>query len=208
MTLEITNELLINNVRFIYTILLVFGIARFLYYPKNGKNEYVLAYCLMSSVIFMLCLLVKNIELGLGFAIGIFAIFGIIRYRTVPISTREMTYLFVVIGIGATNALVPNDVNYLSVFLSHFYIVLILYLLDTVIDRKKELAKKEVIYTDLSLIHPHQRETLIADLKTKYGFEEIVNIKIGKIDEAKQCVKLDLIIKDARAIHFGSTNAQ
>ena len=193
-----TEQVISNNLRFIYTIALVFGISRLLYFRKNGKAEYVLAFCAMYTVVFMICLLIKHIDLGLGFAVGIFAIFGIIRYRTIPISTREMTYLFFVISIGATNALIPNDVNYLSLVLSHFYIVLLLFVLEVYFDRKKKAIKKELIYTNLTLIHPDQREALLADLKVKYGFEQVKNISIQKIDEIKQAVRLEIEFEATR----------
>jgi len=192
MQFEITEQLLSNNLRFLYNLALVFGISKFIYFRKNGKSEYVLAYCTMSTIVFMLCLLIKHIELGLGFAVSIFAVFGIIRYRTIPIATREMTYLFVAISIGATNALVPEDVNYLSILSSHFYLVVLLFFLENIFVKKTKTVKKELIYSNLKLIHPDLREALIEDLKSKYGFENIRTIKTGKIDEIKQAVRLEI----------------
>lgn len=198
MLFEVTDELIINNVKFIYNLLIIFGIARFLYYPRRGKSEYLLSYTLMGTVIFMLCLLIKNIELGLGFAIGIFAIFGIIRFRTVPISTREMTYLFVVIGIGATNGLIPLEVNYLSIVLSHTYIILLLTLIERYFNKQERTQKKEVIYTNLNLLHPKHHEALKKDLQEKYGFEQISRIKIDKIDESKQAAKIEVTLNPSQ----------
>ena len=206
MIFELTNEVLINNIRFIYTIALIFGISRFLYYPKNGRTEYVLAYCMMSAIIFMICLLIKNIELGLGFAIGIFAIFGIIRFRTVTISTRDMTYLFLAIGIAAKNSLVPFDSNYLRLLYSDVYLIILLFLLERVFDKRIKVSKKEVIYTKLELLPPSKRPELINDLNEKYGFGEIKKIKVGKINEAKQTVGLFVTFKDQAGNHLDTTS--
>ena len=144
----------------------------------------------------MLCLLIKHIDFGLGFAIGIFAVFGIIRFRTIPIATREMTYLFIAIGIGATNALVPNEANYLGLLTAHFYLILMLYFLEKVFNKELNRTKKEVTYTNLSLVHPDQHHLLKEDLSKKYGLEQIEKIEIGKIDEVRQIVKLDVYLNN------------
>ncbi|MCK5068694.1 MAG: DUF4956 domain-containing protein, partial [Bacteroidales bacterium] len=73
-------------IKFWYTVAVVFVMGRFLYYANNGKKEYLFTCILLAAMISFLCILVSRVELSLGFAIGIFALFGIIRYRTTPIS--------------------------------------------------------------------------------------------------------------------------
>ncbi len=202
MNFEFTQEMVQNNIKFWYTLSLVFILARFFYYPKKGKQDYLFAYVVLSAVIFMICLLIKNVELGLGFAVGIFAIFGIIRYRTVTIETREMTYLFLCIGIAAKNALVPIEANIFRVLYSDVYVVLIVFLLEYVVLKRTKLHKKEVVYTKLDLIHPNRRSELEKDLNDSYGFGEIRKIKVGKIDQAKQTARLQVTFKDGSDNHL------
>ena len=63
------------------------------------------SFLMISLIVFFLCFTLKNFDLNLGMALGLFAIFGIIRYRTQPLQTEEMTYLFITIGMSVINAL-------------------------------------------------------------------------------------------------------
>jgi len=113
-------------VRFAFNFLVVFVGVRWLYYPIAKRKDYLFTYILISAVVFLLCFLLENVKLQLGFALGLFAIFGIIRYRTDAIPIKEMTYLFLVIGISVINALankaMPSLFSQISYsFLLHFY---------------------------------------------------------------------------------------
>lgn len=202
MSFELTNDLIFNNLKFWYTIIVVFILARALYYPKQGKKEFLFSFTMLSAVIFMICVLIKNVELGLGFAVGIFAIFGIIRYRTVQIKTREMTYLFLCIGVAAKNSLVPIEENFLRVLYTDIYILVIVYLLEYVLTPKSKTKRKEVTYTNLDMIHPDKREELKSELNSAYGFGTIEKIQVGKIDQLKNSVKLHVIFKDEDQNHI------
>ncbi len=93
--------------KFWYTVAIVFILARFLYFPRKGKKEYLFTYILLAAMIALLCIIISRLEISFGFALGIFAIFSLIRYRTEPISPREMTYIFLSTGIAAKNQLAP-----------------------------------------------------------------------------------------------------
>ena len=88
----------------IFNLLIITIIIRYLYYPVTKNKDYLFTYFLISLTVFILCILLDNVKLELGFALGLFAIFGIIRYRTDPIPIKEMTYLFLVIGVSVLNA--------------------------------------------------------------------------------------------------------
>ena len=100
---------------FTYTIALVFIISGLLYYRRNGKKTFFFTYVLVSAIVFQLCMILVRVPMELGFAIGLFAIFGIIRYRTTPINPREMTYLLICAGIAAKNALIIDHVEYYKI---------------------------------------------------------------------------------------------
>ena len=80
-------------------------IVRYIYYPITKNKDYLFTYFLISLTVFLLCILLDSVKIELAFALGLFAIFGIIRYRTDPIPIKEMTYLFLVIGVSVVNAL-------------------------------------------------------------------------------------------------------
>jgi len=188
-------------VEFWYTIAIVFILGRFMYYTNNGRKEYLFTYLLLAAVIFFICVLVKSVELSLGFAIGIFAIFGIIRYRTVPISPREMTYIFLSAGIAAKNALVPNDIEFYKILVTDASLLLLTGLLEYFLFRKI-LDSKSLVYNNLELIHPDRRDELILDLDQRYGIKGINKVRVGKIDAVKNSVRLQVYFRDTGNNNF------
>ena len=95
-------------IRFSFNFGVVIYLARYLYYKITPRKEYLFSYILISQTIFFIMFLLENVNVSMGFALGLFAIFGIIRYRTRQIPIREMTYLFLVIGISVINGLAPE----------------------------------------------------------------------------------------------------
>ena len=108
--------------RSIFNFLIVGYIVRYLYYPATKNKDYLFTYLLISVTVFFLCFLLENVKLELGFALGLFAIFGIIRYRTDPIPIKEMTYLFIIIGISVMNALVNKKISHAEVVFTNLTI--------------------------------------------------------------------------------------
>ncbi|MCB0813068.1 MAG: DUF4956 domain-containing protein, partial [Flavobacteriales bacterium] len=88
-----------------------FVLIRVIYYPIHRKKDYLFTYFLFNILIFFLCVLLNNVKLSIGFAFGLFAIFGILRYRTEQIGIKDMTYLFSVITLAVINALVSKKVS-------------------------------------------------------------------------------------------------
>lgn len=187
---------LITNLKFWYTIAVIFILGRVIYYVNNGKREYLFTYFMLAAIIFLVCILVSRVELGLGFAIGIFAIFGIIRYRTNPIPIREMTYIFLSAGIAAKNSLIPLDQPFYKILTTDLSLLLLAGLLEYFLFRAKTKTK-DLVYSNLELIHPEKRDLLYQDLQMKYGIKDIEKIKIGKIDEVKSSVRLLIYFRDS-----------
>jgi hypothetical protein len=127
-----------------------------------------------------LCRLLIGVELDLAFALGLFAIFGIIRYRTDAIPIREMTYLFLVISLAVINALTTGDDTWGVLVLANGTVWAITWVLER-LWKLRHLATKIVIYDRVDLIHAGRREELIADLSQRTGVE-IEKIEIGKVD--------------------------
>jgi hypothetical protein len=175
--------------RYWYTIIVVFVIARFLYYPHNGKREFLFAYILLSAIIAMLCVLISRVEISLGFALGIFAIFNIISFRAATVSPREMTYLFICSGVAAKNILAPEEMSFYRLLVSDFTVMIIIVIAEYALFRNNR-STKTIIYQNLELIHPNKWNELESDLNQKYGISGIQDIKVGEINEAKKFTKL------------------
>ena len=128
-------------IRFAFNSIIIVIIVRYLYYPAAKRKDYLFTYILIGTVIFLICFLLENVKLQLGFALGLFAIFGIIRYRTNPIPIKEMTYLFIVIGITIINALANKKVSYAELLFTNFVVILLTYGLEKIWLIKHESRK-------------------------------------------------------------------
>lgn len=163
-------------------------IIRFLYYPVTRRKDYFFTYVLISIVIFFLVYLLGDAQIKMGFAFGMFAIFGIIRYRTNPIPTKEMTYLFVVIGVSVINAITNEKLSIIEVVFANAIIVLVTYILEKIWLTKQDISKT-ITYERIELIKPDRVDELLSDLRERTGLD-IHRVEIGSIDFLRDVVKI------------------
>jgi hypothetical protein len=131
------------------------------------------------------------VKLQIGFALGLFAIFGIIRYRTTSIPIKEMTYLFLIIGVSIINALADAKTSVAEVLFTNFAIVVITFCMEKIWLQKHEFSRM-VIYEKIDLIKPENKEKLMSDLQLRTGIKNIKRIEIGKIDFLKDVCTLQI----------------
>ena len=174
--------------RSIFNLLVVLYLVRYMYYKTTPRKDYLFTYILISQVIFFILFLLENVKLEMGFALGLFAIFGIIRYRTRQIPIREMTYLFLVIGITVINALANRKVSYAELVLTNVAVLVLTYLLEKVFLLKHE-TKREIIYENVEMIKPENRAALIQDLQKRTGLK-INRVEIGRVNYLRDSVRL------------------
>jgi len=167
-------------VRFFFNFGVALVIVRSIYYPITRRKDYLFTYLLFSVIVFFLCQLLSSVKLGLGFALGLFAIFGIIRYRTDPIPIKEMTYLFVVIGLAAINGLANKKISYAELIFTNLTIMAVTYGLEKLWLLKSE-SRKTVVLEKIELIKPENLELLLEDLRERTGLN-IHRVEIGRID--------------------------
>ena len=175
-------------IRTVFNLGVVLYLVRIFYYRVTPRKDYLFTYILISQVIFFMIFLLENINVSLGFALGLFAIFGIIRYRTRQIPIREMTYLFLVIGISVINALANKKVSYAELLFTNAAVILITYSLEKVFLLKHE-SKKTINYDNVELVKPERRPELIQDLEERTGLE-IHRVEIGRIDYLRDTARV------------------
>lgn len=169
-----------------FSILLVFP----LYYQKSKRRTYAFSFLLIGAVVFLLSFLLSDIKIKLGLALGLFAIFGIIRYRTLQMPIREMTYLFTTIGMAVINALTAGSMSISEVVASNLAILLLFFLKEKV-PLFKNLEEKNIVYLGIDNAHPSRREDLIAELREKTGLP-IERISVVKYNLVKDTAVLRL----------------
>jgi hypothetical protein len=168
---------------FFINLLFVGIVVRGFYYPKCKKGEYFFTFILIAISIFLLIYLLGGIKLKTGFALGLFAIFSIIRYRTEQVSIREMTYLFIIIAMSAINGLVMEELSYSEMFLANLLFIASIWVCESNIVIK-HLSYKIIKYDNIALITPDKEAELIEDLKKRTGLD-IVKVEVGGIDFLK-----------------------
>lgn len=166
--------------RFLLNFMMIFIIARALYYPATKRQDYLFSFILTSIVIFFICFALKKFEIKTGMALGLFAIFGIIRFRTTTMPVKEMTYLFVIVGLSVTNALTSSKFSYAELAFVNIIVILAILAVEKVSLIKHE-SQKLVIYEKIDLIAPERNAELMADLSLRTGLK-ISRIEIGKIN--------------------------
>ncbi len=181
-------------VRSVFNFLIVVYIVRYLYYPATKNKDYLFTYLLISVTVFFLCFLLENVKLELGFALGLFAIFGIIRYRTDPIPIKEMTYLFVIIGISVMNALVNKKISHTEVVFTNLIFIAITYGLEKIWLLKHE-SRKNITFEKIELIVPERRQELLDDLKQRTGLD-ITRVEVKSIDFLRDTAQLRIFFFD------------
>jgi len=177
--------------RFILNTGVIVILIRWLYYSTTKRKDYLFTYILIATIVFLLCYLLESVKLQIGFALGLFAIFGIIRYRTNAMPIKEMTYLFLIIGVSVINALTSTDTSLADLLFSNIVIVLITFGLEKLWLLKHE-SSKLIIYEKISLIRPEKRAELLSDLKERTGIQRINRVETGKIDFLRDTCELTI----------------
>ncbi len=182
-------------IRFLFNTGIILILVRYLYYSVTKRKDYLFTYFMISSIVFLMCFLLENVKLELGFALGLFAIFGIIRYRTTQIEIKEMTYLFLVIGVSVLNALANKKVSYAELVFTNAALIVVTYLLERVFFLRHE-SRKDIEYERIDLIKPAKRQEMIADLEERTGLK-INRAEVGKIDFLKDSARVVIYYYDA-----------
>ncbi len=177
-------------VRFSLNTLLIFLTVHFMYGRNSKRKDFYFSFIAIGVIVFLLCFLLNSVKLELGFALGLFAIFGIIRYRTDAIPIKEMTYLFIVIGISVLNALSNNKVSYAELIFTNSAILFGLWLLEKRLMLKQESSIR-VLYENIENINTLKHDQLLKDLKARTGIN-ISRFEIEKIDFLRDVAELNL----------------
>ncbi|MCD4833255.1 MAG: DUF4956 domain-containing protein [Bacteroidales bacterium] len=178
------------TIRFVFNLLVCLFLVRVLYYSITKRKDYLFTYVLFSTIVFLLCFLLENVKLELGFALGLFAIFGIIRYRTTTIPIKEMTYLFVVIGVSVINALANKKVSYAELLFTNLMIVFIVWGLERIWLLKNETSKT-IVFEKIDLIKPENYQLLLEDLKERTGLQ-INRAEVGKVNFLRDTAEIKI----------------
>ncbi|MBR4844071.1 MAG: DUF4956 domain-containing protein [Alistipes sp.] len=165
--------------QFFINLLVTLAIAWCFYYPKSRNKEFAVTFMLFGSAVFLLLFFMKSVGVDVSIGLGLFMIFGIMRYRTEMVPIREMTYLFISIAVAVING-INLMVSYAELALANGLLLGLLGAVEYGIMRKRK-ASKLVCYERIELIRPDRREELITDLENRLG-HKVLRVDVGNVD--------------------------
>lgn len=175
--------------RFLLNMIFVFILIHFFYYRKSRRLDYYFTFVLISISIFFLIYLLGSVKIKVGMALGLFAIFGIIRYRTETVPVREMTYIFVIISLSVINAIALN-LSYAEIVITNLIYVISVWVVES-FRGLRHVSSKLILYDRVDNIQPHQRAELIEDLQKRTGLK-IIRVEVGGINYLQDTVMLKI----------------
>lgn len=196
-TILLSNSLQGIMIRFFFNLIVLFILIRLIYYRFVKKEEYVFSFFLMGTIIFLLVSLLTTVNIQLGMALGLFAVFGILRFRTVNYTAKDMTYIFTIIGISVINSQANVPPPILGALVVNSVIIILAIVLELFL-KKNTLTPVVVLYNKLKLLNPDLRNDLLKDLTAQTGLN-IEKVRIRKIDIGKGKAELDVFFKDKSA---------
>jgi hypothetical protein len=180
--------------RFAIDLIFIFILIGIVYFRYSKKEKFLFTFFLIGIVVFFICSIMKGGDMGVALAIGLFAVFGILRLRTRNFGVKDMSYLFATIGMSVVNALGLLFLDLIGVVIINLVIIVAAFILEVVLQRN--LFKKHSIrYSNIELLRPENKQQLLKDISALSG-RDIFKVKILKIDYKKKSAQLDIFFKD------------
>jgi hypothetical protein len=200
---EIFNEVWLTAMfRLALTAAVVTLMGVFIYLPRRqGNRDYLFTYISSAMIVFIVCVMLSKVPVELGLALGLFAVFSIIRFRSIQATPRELSYLLIALGLAIMNALSFLETPYIRLIVNNLVVLLLIWLADYVLFRNPRV-EKVITYDRLELLEEGRRKEMEADLRTRFGITNIRKIQVGNIDVHKGRVKLKVEINDRKEAHF------
>jgi hypothetical protein len=205
-------------------IVVLYVIVFILYKRFSNRKDFMFPLFLMGMMLFLICILLKKSEMQMGMALGLFAVFSIMRFRTENLVSKNMAYLFTVIGASVINAMFdfPHPVRG-TVIINTIVILTVLVLEITLnkysvetesktdkkgkkkgekktekSDEMKEYSRHQILYDNLSMLSPARKAELIKDITLRTGIA-IEKVKIRRIDLINSNAVLDVYFREEKS---------
>lgn len=163
-----------------------------------GKREHVFTCYAFNVVTLSLCLLLRRGPAELGFALTLFGVFGILRYRTEQIKSRDLTYLFIVIGLGIVNGVADANSSLVELLTANVVIVGLTAALQLGPNQRAE-GSMPLYYDRVELLHPGREAALAADLATRTGLV-VVRVDTERIDLLRDAADIIVHFRRERSV--------
>jgi len=182
------------TIRFVINLIFLFILIRGIYFKYTKKEKFLFTFFLMGITVFFISSMLKSVFIEFGMAVGLFAIFAILRFRTRNFSLKDMSYIFTTIGISVINSLKLVGFPLLGVIIFNAIIVISAIILEE-FSIKNNTVTHSIIYEDLELLKSTKKQKILKEISALTG-KEILRIKIRRIDYKNKVALLDISYKD------------
>jgi len=181
-------------IRFTFNLVFLFVLIRLLYFRYCKKEKFLFSFFLVGIIVFFICTMLKDKKIEIGVGLGLFAIFGILRFRTRNFSIKDMAYIFASIGVSVINAVNMGGFPFSGFVIINVITVLSVFVLEEYLKRNN-FASYSIVYENLDLLKDGSRNKLLKDLSNKTG-KEILKVEVLSLDFKRKTALLDIYFKD------------
>jgi hypothetical protein len=168
-------------------------LVRGIYLRYHAAAEFAFAHMMLNLVTFALVWLMHGAEFGIGVGLGLFAIFGILRYRTQALKIVDLTYLFMAIGLALINGIQNEGIHIGEIVLLDLVILALPAFMEWRAAARGEQTMT-MLYDRVDLLAPAQRDELVGDIRTRLGVD-CLKLSVGEVDLLRETVQLTLLVR-------------
>jgi hypothetical protein len=181
-------------VRFVINLIFLFILVKVVYYRYSRKEMFLFAFFLMGIMIFFIGSILNAVFLEIGMAVGLFAIFTILRLRTTNVSIKDMAYMFTTIGLSVINSLKMVGFPLLGIVIINVIIIVSTYLLEEFLE-KNSSESFSIVYRNLDLLRTNKKQRLLKDISELTG-KDVIKVKVRRVDYRSEVALLDIFYKE------------
>ncbi|MDX9727053.1 MAG: DUF4956 domain-containing protein [Bacteroidales bacterium] len=180
--------------RFVINSIFLFILIKLIYFRYSQKEKFLFTFFLMGTVVFFITAMLKSVFIEFGMAVGLIAIFAVLRFRTRNFSLKDMSYIFATIGISVINSLKLVGFPVLGVIIFNLIIISTALLLEQ-FTLNHNTTNHSIVFGDLDLLKTAKKQKMLKELTTLTG-REVVRFKITKVDYKQNEAEIDIFYKD------------
>jgi hypothetical protein len=180
--------------RFAVNLIFLIILIGIIYFRYSKKEKFIFTFFLIGIIVFFLITVMNFVSITLGFAVGLFAIFGVLRFRTTNFGVKDMAYIFTAIGISVINSLVLRSLPLEGKLVINILIVLSAFILEEILKRNTYRSHR-ITFENLELLRPENELKLLEEISARSG-RKVLRVKICKVDYKKETADLDIFFKE------------
>lgn len=163
-------------------------LVRLIHNVNYHRKEFNFTFFLFNFIVFLLAYMLEKTHAftSLGSAFGLLAAFSLLRFRTDPLSIKDVTYLFIIMTVGLINSVMKG--SYVEIVGLNVLIVAVVFVVDGNKLHRNQFIKV-IEYPSLDHIRPEDHPKLLQELRQRTGLD-ITKFTIEQVDFVRSRVTL------------------